>query len=337
MTTSFVITMLIKRTKPLKAASSIADEQINFSDASQIVFFVLFSMGYPETFYGFCVGGPKSWNKFQKCEIKPKPFGDHDVDVQIDACGICSSGLHVTGGWGEYKGPLCLGHEVVCKAVGVGKHVKNTKVGDRVGVGAQVWSCLECDNCKDNNQNDYTRMVDTYNALNEVSSWTHGGSRHISAHDYFIFKIPEKLEANAVAPLLCAGITTYSLLVRAGWAVALGAKAIVIAHSPGKVEYCKKLGTNDVIITEKEGSNKPWRAKFDFVLNRADVTDKFDMVNYLSIINLTGDFHMVGISDKPFPHISAGLFASGVPKLTGSHLGNHQEMDALQRLLRRRV
>ncbi|KAJ3496802.1 hypothetical protein NLG97_g2388 [Lecanicillium saksenae] len=312
-------------------------------------------MGYPETFSGFCVEGPKTWNKFHKREIKPKPFGDHDIDVQIDACSICSSDLHtVTGGWGEYEGPLCVGHEVVGKAVNVGKHVQSIRVGDRVGVGAQVWSCLECDLCKDSNENYCPRMVDTYNAQYEDGSWAHGGfASHIRAHDYFTFKIPEKLETNAAAPLLCAGITTYSPLIRAGvgpgklvgvigigglghlglqWAVALGAEAIAITHSPSKVKDCKKLGARDVILTGEEGWNKPWKAKFDFVLNCADITDKFDMATYLSIVKPTGDFHLVGIPDNPLPQMSAGLFAGGAPKLTGSHLGNHQEMDALLQL-----
>lgn len=312
-------------------------------------------MGYPDTFSGFCVDGPKSWNKFYKTELKPKPFSDHDIDVQIEACSLCSSDLHtVTGGWGEYEGPLCVGHEIVGKAVNVGKHVKNMKIGDRVGVGAQVWSCLECDLCKDKNENYCPRMVDTYNAQYEDGSWAHGGfASHIRAHEYFTFKIPDKLETNAAAPLLCAGITTYSPLVRAGvgpgkrvgvigigglghlglqWAVALGAETYAISHSPGKVEDCKKLGAKDVIITTEKGWNEPWKAKFDFVLNCADVTDKFDMPTYLSIVKPTGDFHMVGIPDNPLPQMSAGIFAGGAPKLTGSHLGNHQEMDALLKL-----
>lgn len=315
-------------------------------------------MGYPQTFSGFCVDGPKSWNKFYKSELKPKPFGDHDIDVQIEACSLCSSDLHtVTGGWGDYEGPLCVGHEVVGKAVSVGKHVKKIKVGDRVGVGAQVWSCLECDLCKDSNENYCPQMVDTYNAQYEDGSWAHGGfSSHIRAHDYFTFKIPDQLLAsgvNQVAPLLCAGITTYSPLVRGGvgpgktvgvigigglghlalqFSSKLGARTIALTHSPNKVEDCKKLGATEVILTTEKGWNKPWKAKFDFVLNCADVTDQFDMTTYLSIVKPTGDFHMVGIPNGALPQMSVGLFVGGAPKLTGSHLGNHQEMEDLLNL-----
>lgn len=82
-------------------------------------------MGYPDTFEGFCVAGPKTWSDFKKQELKPKPFGPNDIDVQIEACGVCGSDVHtITGGWGDYEGPLCVGHEVVGKAVKVGKDVK---------------------------------------------------------------------------------------------------------------------------------------------------------------------------------------------------------------------
>lgn len=82
-------------------------------------------MGYPDTFEGFCVAGPKTWSDFKKQELKPKPFGPNDIDVQIEACGVCGSDVHtITGGWGDYEGPLCVGHEVVGKAIKVGKDVK---------------------------------------------------------------------------------------------------------------------------------------------------------------------------------------------------------------------
>lgn len=311
--------------------------------------------GYPEAFTGFCVDGPESWNKFHKAELKPKPFDDHDIDVKIAACSLCSSDLHtVTGGWGSYEGPLCVGHEVVGKAVKVGKHVSGISVGDRVGVGAQVWSCLECQLCKSKNENYCPKLVDTYNAQYEDGSSAHGGfASHIRAHEYFTFKIPDALETNEAAPLLCAGITTYSPLVRAGvgpgkrvgvigigglghlglqWAAALGAETYALTHSPGKADDCKALGAKDVIVTNDKDWNEPWRASFDFILNCADVTDKFDMATYLSIVKPGGDFHMVGIPDKALPEISVGLFAGGGAKLTGSHLGNHQEMEDLLQL-----
>lgn len=117
-------------------------------------------MDYPDTFEGFCVAGPKTWNEFKEQELNPKPFGDRDIDVQIEVCGICGSDAHtITGGWGDYEGPLCVGHEVIGKAVRVGKAVSVIKEGDRVGVGAQVWACLKCPQCKSANENYYPHLV----------------------------------------------------------------------------------------------------------------------------------------------------------------------------------
>lgn len=117
-------------------------------------------MGYPDTFEGFCVAGPKTWSDFQKQELTPKPFGPDDIDVQIEACGVCGSDVHtITGGWGDFEGPLCVGHEIVGKAVRVGDDVKSIKEGDRVGVGAQVWSCLKCPQCKSANENYCPHLV----------------------------------------------------------------------------------------------------------------------------------------------------------------------------------
>lgn len=312
-------------------------------------------MGYPDTFTGFCVDGPDTWNKFHKAELKPKPFGDHDIDVQIEACGVCGSDVHsITGGWGKFKGPLCVGHEVVGKAIKVGPHVKGIKEGDRVGVGAQVWACLECDLCRDKNENYCPKQVATYNAQYPDGSWAHGGfASHMRAHEYFTFKIPDALDTNTIAPLLCAGITVYSPMVRAGvgpgkkvgivgigglghialqYAVALGAEAYALTHSPGKEADCKKMGAKEVIVTGKEGWHEPYNYKFDFILNCADVTDRFDLTTYFSLLKPGCDFHMVGLPDEALPKLMAQSFAGNAPKLTGSHLGNHQEMEALLKL-----
>lgn len=111
-------------------------------------------MGYPDTFEGFTVDSPKTWNKFKRTELKPKPFAETDIDVEIECCGVCGSDVHtITGGWGEFEGPLCVGHEIIGKAIRVGKDVKTIKEGDRVGVGAQIWACLKCAVCKDKNEN----------------------------------------------------------------------------------------------------------------------------------------------------------------------------------------
>ncbi|KLU86596.1 hypothetical protein MAPG_05608 [Magnaporthiopsis poae ATCC 64411] len=312
-------------------------------------------MGYPDTFEGFCVDSPKTWNKFYKHELKPKPFEEHDIDVKIEACGVCGSDVHtLTGGWGDFKGPLCVGHEVVGRAVKVGKEVKNIREGDRVGVGAQIWACLKCQQCQEQNENYCPQQIDTYNAQYPDGSSSHGGySSHIRAHEYFTFKIPDALPSEAAAPLLCAGITTYSPMFRAGvgpgkkvavvglgglghiavqFAVALGAEAYVITHSPGKSEDAKTLGAKEVIVSGEEGWHEKWAFTFDFILNTADALDQFDLSQYLSTLRVCGQFHTVGISDKPLPELTAFAFAPNAAKLTGSHLGNHQEMNDMLKL-----
>jgi len=312
-------------------------------------------MGYPDTFEGFCVDSPKTWNKFQKQELKPKPFEDNDIDVEIECCGVCGSDVHtVTGGWGDFEGPLCVGHEVVGRAVNVGKNVKEIKKGDRVGIGAQVWACLKCEICKSANENYCPHLVDAYNAKYSDGSSAHGGwASHIRAHEYFTFKIPDAIESKDAAPLLCAGITTYSPLVRANigpgktvgvigigglghlglqWSAALGAETYALTHSPNKAEDAKKLGAKDVIVTTEKNFAEKWAFKFDFLLNCADMTHTFDMKTYMSMLKVGGEFHMVGIPDHPLPEMAPMAFTTNAPKLSGSHLGNNQEMNEMLKL-----
>jgi alcohol dehydrogenase (NADP+) len=312
-------------------------------------------MGYPSTFTGFVVDSPKTWNQFHKAEVTPKPFNDNDIDVEIECCGVCGSDVHtVTGGWGDFEGPLCVGHEVVGRAINVGKNVKTIKKGDRVGVGAQVWACLKCDVCKSQNENYCPHLVDTYNASYPDGSKAHGGwADYIRAHEYFTFKIPDEIASADAAPLLCAGITTYSPLVRADigpgktvgivgigglghlalqWSAALGADTYALTHSPNKAEDAKKLGAKGVIVTAEDGFADKWAFKFDFILNCSDMTHTFDLKTYLSMLKVGGQFHMVGLPDHPLPEMQAFAFAGNAAKLTGSHLGNRQEMEAMLKL-----
>lgn len=116
------------------------------------------------------------------------------------------------------------------------------------------------------------------------------------------------------------------------FAAALGAEAYVITHSPGKSEDAKTLGAKEVIVSGEEGWHKKWAFTFDFILNTADALDQFDLSQYLSTLRVCGQFHTVGVSDKPLPELTAFVFAPNAAKLTGSHLGNHQEMDDMLKL-----
>lgn len=198
---------------------------------------------------------------------------------------------------------------------------------------------------------------DTYNSQYPEEAGggqAHGGyASHIRAHEYYTFKIPDALPSADAAPLLCAGITTYSPLVRAGvgpgkkvavcgigglghlgiqWSVALGAETYALTHSESKVDDIRKLGAKEAIVTTQKDWAAPWAFAFDFILNCSDMTNTFDLKTYLSTLRVGGEFHMVGLPDEPLPELLAFNFAGNAAKLTGSHLGNHQEMEAMLQL-----
>jgi len=309
-------------------------------------------MGYPETAEGFMVNDQKNWTKFEKKEFPLKPFEDRDIDIAIDACGVCGSDVHtITGGWGDAPMPLCVGHEVIGRAIKVGKDVKTVKVGDRVGVGAQIRSCLECGNCKADQENYCPNAVDTYGAKYDDGTLAHGGySSHMRAHEYFTFKIPDNISTDEAAPMMCAGLTTYSPLVRLGagpgkkvaivgmgglghyavlWAVALGAEVYVLSHTPGKREDALKMGAKEFTVTSEKDWQKKYPFTFDFILNCADATDKFDLPAYFSTLKVMGKFHNVGFGDKPLPQLMAQDFAPNGCYIGASHIGNRPEMLAM--------
>jgi len=306
-------------------------------------------MPYPETAEGFMINSQKEWTKFTKQEFKLKPFEDRDIDIAIDACGVCGSDVHsITGGWGDVPLPLCVGHEVVGRAIKVGKDVKTIKVGDRVGVGAQIGADLTCDNCKADQENYCPNSIDTYGAPYPDGTIAQGGySSHMRAHEYFTFKIPDNIETAIAAPMLCAGLTVYSPLVRLGcgpgkkvaivgigglghfallWASALGAEVYAISHSPSKKEDALKMGAKEFIVTNEEGWNEPYKFKFDFILNTADAMHKFDMDAYFSTLKVMGKFHTVGFGDEPMPQMKAQQFAPNGCSIGASHIGNRPEM-----------
>ncbi|KAM3077287.1 hypothetical protein ACMFMG_006638 [Clarireedia jacksonii] len=145
-------------------------------------------MPYPETFTGFQIEDPAKWTEFHKNEYKPKPFGDYDVDIKILACGVCASDLHtVSGGWGEQKFPLCVGHEIVGTAMRVGPKVTLIKEGQRVGVGAQSYSCLQCKQCKNDNETYCQHQLDTYGAVwPDTGIVSQGGyASHVRTHEHW--------------------------------------------------------------------------------------------------------------------------------------------------------
>ncbi|KAF2639310.1 GroES-like protein [Massarina eburnea CBS 473.64] len=313
-------------------------------------------MGYPDTTDAFAVTDIKKWSEFTRKDLPLKKFEEDDVDVAIDACGVCASDVHtITGGWSEdIPLPLCVGHEVIGKVVKLGSKVKDLKIGDRVGVGAQIGADLTCENCKRDQENYCPNAIDTYGAPYPDGTIAQGGySSHIRAHQYFTFKIPDALDTALAAPMLCAGLTTFSPLKRLGagkgkkvaiiglgglghfgvlWSVALGAETYVMSHSAGKRDEALKLGAKEFILTSEKDWHKKYAFQFDILLNCADATDRFKLEDYFSTIAVNGHFHMVGFPDKPLPQIMAQAFAPNGCYMGASHIGNRPEMQEMLEL-----
>ncbi|KAL9017080.1 MAG: hypothetical protein Q9185_005591 [Variospora sp. 1 TL-2023] len=317
-------------------------------------------MGYPDTFEGFMVRDQEKWTEFHKQEFSPKKFQDRDIDIKIICCGVCGSDVHtINKGWGPAPMPLCVGHEVIGTAVKVGEKVTTVKVGDRVGVGAQIWSCMECKPCKTDNENYCPKKMDTYGAPypEEMGGViAQGGySSHIRAHEYFTFKIPDGIPSEEAAPMMCAGLTVYSPLLRAGvgpgkqvaivgegglghfatmFAAAMGAEVSVLSTSADKEATAKQLGAQNFILTDADSAwAEPWAFTFNFMLNTADAAHKFDMSTYLSTLTVNGEMHHVGLPDAPLPEIKAQTFAPNGCKMGGSHIGSRPEMFRMLQLV----
>jgi len=249
----------------------------------------------------------------------PKP---HDVQIDILYCGVCHSDLHTARNeWGGTIYPCVPGHEIVGRVTKVGNHVKKYKVGDLVGVGCMVDSCRECDNCQEGlEQYCSGGMVGTYNGQErDGSGVTYGGySKQIVVTEDFVLKVSEKLPLAGVAPLLCAGITTYSPLrhwkvgkgdkvgvlglgglghMGVKLAVSFGAEVTMLSHSPSKEADAKRLGAHKFLLTSDKEQVKSVSNYFDFILDT--VSAPHDYNTYLSMLNTNGVMVCVGAPSEP--------------------------------------
>ncbi|CDO94998.1 unnamed protein product [Kluyveromyces dobzhanskii CBS 2104] len=241
-------------------------------------------MSYPENFQGFAVvEDHKNWLKPEKVVYPAKNFNSRDVDIEIEACGVCGSDVHcANGNWGNMKLPLVVGHEIIGKVVRLGDECDTgLKLGDRVGVGAQVSSCLDCSRCSSDNEQYCPKFVTTYSQpYFEDGYVSQGGyASHVRVHEHFVLPIPEALETKNAAPLLCGGATVFSPLKRNGCgpgqkvgivgiggighmgillAKAMGAEVYAISRSHAKEEAATELGADHYIATEDEG----WETKY---------------------------------------------------------------------------
>ncbi|MBS1969282.1 MAG: NAD(P)-dependent alcohol dehydrogenase [Bdellovibrionales bacterium] len=270
----------------------------------------------------------------------------NDVHIEIQYCGVCHSDVHqARDEWGRGIFPMVPGHEIVGKVIAVGNNVKKFKVGDFAGVGCMVDACLDCRSCREGLEQFCERgFVGTYNSKEKDGTPTYGGySSSIVVREEFCLSIPKNLDLGAVAPLLCAGITTYSPLrhwkVSKGQKVgvvglgglghmgvklanAMGAHVVVFTTSPSKVEDAKRLGAHEVVISKDLAQMKAHTGTFDFILDTVSAPHDYDL--YLSLLRRDATMVLVGLPDKP-PELHAGALIMGRRSLAGSLIGGIQE------------
>ncbi|KHN55696.1 NAD(P)-dependent alcohol dehydrogenase [Pectobacterium fontis] len=257
-------------------------------------------------------------------QIVRRAPGAHDVQIEIAYCGICHSDLHqVRAEWAGTQFPCVPGHEIVGRVSAVGAHVSTFKTGDLVGIGCIVDSCRHCEECDDGLENYCDGMVGTYNGPTaDEPGWTLGGySQHIVVHERYVLRVrhPEA-ELAAVAPLLCAGITTYSPLrhwnagsgkkvgvVGIGGlghmgiklAHAMGAHVVAFTTSESKRADAKALGANDVVVSRNAEEMAAHAGSFDLILNT--VAAPHDLDAFLVLLKRDGALTLVGAPASPHP------------------------------------
>ncbi|MES2329119.1 MAG: NAD(P)-dependent alcohol dehydrogenase [Bacteroidota bacterium] len=250
--------------------------------------------------------------------------GPHDVQIEILYCGVCHSDIHqVRDEWGGSIYPMVPGHEIVGRVTKVGDHVSKFKVGDLAGVGCFIDSCRTCANCQEGlEQYCEVGMVGTYNGREKITNNpTYGGySTQIVVDEKYTLSISDKLPLEGVAPLLCAGITTYSPLKYVGvgkghkvavlglgglghmavkFAAAFGAEVTMLSTSPSKEADAKKLGAHHFALITDKDTMKGLENHFDFILNT--VSAVHDYGTYLNLLRINGVMIVVGVPPTPSP------------------------------------
>ncbi|MEC3852581.1 NAD(P)-dependent alcohol dehydrogenase [Paenarthrobacter ureafaciens] len=278
--------------------------------------------------------------------IERREVGPHDVHIDIKFAGICHSDIHtVRGEWGPQQYPLAPGHEIAGIVTEVGSEVTKHKVGDRVGVGCMVNSCKECANCEaGEEQYCLNGNVGTYGSVDLDGTITQGGySSDVVVNEDFVVSIPESLDLDVAAPLLCAGITTYSPLRHWGagpgkkvavvglgglghmavkLASAMGAEVTVLSQSLMKMEDGLKLGAKDYYATSDPATFEKLGGTFDLIINT--VSASIDISAYLKLLALDGTLVNVGAPAEPLP-VQAGALIGGRRSFAGSAIGGIRE------------
>ncbi|MFJ7746784.1 NAD(P)-dependent alcohol dehydrogenase [Peribacillus sp. NPDC097295] len=265
------------------------------------------------------VDGPHK--PFREAEIQRRDLDSHDILIEIKYAGICHSDIHTAHGeWGPVNYPLVPGHEIAGIVTDIGAEVSKYKVGDRVGVGCMVDSCGECENCKKGEeQYCHKGNIPTYAGVDKYGETTQGGySTHIVVQEDFVLSIPENIKLEDAAPLLCAGITTYSPLNHWGAgpgkkvavvglgglghmavkiASAMGAEVTVLSQTLRKKEDGLKFGAKSYYATSEPETFEKLAGTFDLIINT--VSAKINLDAYLGMLNLDGTLVNVGAPAEP--------------------------------------
>jgi uncharacterized zinc-type alcohol dehydrogenase-like protein len=290
----------------------------------------------------FDASSPLKYWDFDRRDVR-----SDDVEIEILFCGVCHSDLHAAKDeWGEMNRPFVPGHEIVGRVASVGADVTRHKVGDMVGVGCLVDSDLSCSECQDGYENYCNHMVGTYMGMETGTGRpTYGGySSKIVVKDHFVLTIPEGLDPAAAAPLLCAGITTYSPLRHWGigpgkrvgvvglgglghmgvkLAHAMGATVVVFTTSASKVEDAKRLGADEVVVSTNPEAMAAEALSFDFILNTVAVPHDLDP--FIACLKRDGTMTLVGA--PPTPHKGIAMFPMIMKRrsISGSMIGGIPE------------
>ncbi|ABS01835.1 putative zinc-type alcohol dehydrogenase-like protein [Kineococcus radiotolerans] len=279
-------------------------------------------------------------------EVERRDVGPKDVKIDIAFAGICHSDIHTARSeWGPAAYPVVVGHEIAGTVAEVGSEVTKFAVGDRVGVGCMVDSCGECKNCTAGNEQFCLEgNVGTYNSVGKDGQPTHGGySQSIVVTEGFVLRIPEGIELDEAAPLLCAGITTYSPLRHWGAgpgkkvavvglgglghmavkiAAAMGAEVTVLSQSLKKQEDGLRLGATHYYATSDDSTFEDLKGSFDLIVNT--VSAQLDFDKFLSLLDVNGAMVNVGLPEDP---ISLQMFSvvMGNRSFAGSNIGGIAE------------
>ncbi|EFJ29773.1 hypothetical protein SELMODRAFT_90947 [Selaginella moellendorffii] len=279
--------------------------------------------------------------KFPRRALRPT-----DVKFKITHCGICHTDLHlIHNEWGSSKYPMVPGHEVVGLVTELGPGAKKFKVGDHVGVGCMVFSCLKCDHCKHGDEQYCDKLVWTYNSEEDGKITMGGYSGFLVADEKFVVRVPDNLPLDAAAPLLCAGITVYSPMKHFGmtqagknfgvvglgglghmavkFGKAFGMKVTVISTSPSKEKEAREvLGAHNFIVSKDSAQMKKAAKTMDYILDTVSAPHPLDAL--LELLKIDGKLVMVGLPDKPL-ELPAGVIIFGRRSLAGSFIGSIRE------------